>query len=428
MQHDWRGLPVTGADGDVAARLRTFQVDFQNFDDGAAAIADIAADAPGCLVAQVYAAAMHLYAQVASEVEGGAVPLLERAAPLVDASTPREQLLYRAVRAWAACDFAAALDRFEELLALWPEDVTAVKLAEFVLFESPDFPRHVRLMDSVAPANEDLACFGAMHAFAHELNGHYEEVRRLADRALGLDADTPWAHHALGHAYLNTGRRDEGVAALTGFMPSWDRHSVGIREHNAWHLALLHLAAGDVARALTLYRERFSEQDPASAFEHTDAVSFLWRLELMGEEVDPARWTPIVPYAQERAADTVFPFMNAHYLYALVRAGRADAARNALAELSGATGARSSAWEVGLPLLRGVVALAGEDWPGAVRVMAPVIDTVSCVGGSDAQNDVFQQSYLVSLARSGRTDEARRRLERRVGDRAPSPQELAWLG
>ncbi|MGH9093014.1 MAG: tetratricopeptide repeat protein, partial [Acidimicrobiales bacterium] len=388
MQHDWRGLPLTGAGGDVASRLGAFQVDFQNFHDDAAAIADVAAGAPGCLAAQVYAAAMHLFAQVAAEVEGGAVPLLDGAAGLVDAATPREQFLYRAVRAWADGDFGTSLHHFEDLLARWPEDVTAVKLAEFVLFESPDFPRHMRLMDSVAAANEDLACFGAMHAFAHELNGHYREAQRLAERALALDTDTPWAHHALGHVLLNAGRWDEGIATLAGAMPSWDGHGVGIRGHNSWHLALLHLAVGDVARALALYRDRFSEQDPASAFEHTDAVSLLWRLELMGERVDPALWAPIVPYAEKRAADRIFPFMNAHYLYALVRAGRADAARDALAELSGPAGPASPAWQVGLPLLQGVVALAAEDWSGAAASMAPVVDTVACVGGSDAQNDL----------------------------------------
>lgn len=428
MQRDWRDLPLTGADSAVAARLGTFQVDLQNFDDGAAAIVDIAADAPECLVAQVYAAAMHLYAQVTSEVERGALPLLEGASALVDRATHREQLLYRAVRSWADCDFVAALDVFEDLLTQWPEDVTAVKFAEFVLFQSPDYPRHVCLMDSVADANEDLACFGAMHAFAHELNAHYGEAQRLAERALAIDVDTPWAHHALGHLFLNTGRWDEGLATLAGFLPSWDRHSLGIREHNAWHLALLHLAAGDVEEALVLYRDRFSQKDPASAFEHTDAISFLWRLELEGEVVDPALWGPIVPFAEERAADRVFPFMNAHYLYALARAGRVGAARTALDVLSGPSGPLSPAWEVGLPLLRGVVALAEEDWAGAVRSMAPVIDTVSCVGGSDAQNDLFAQSYLVGLARSGRVDEARRILARRTGNRTPSAQELAWLG
>lgn len=419
---------MTGADGPSAARLRTFQLDFQDFDDGAAAIADIAEDAPDCLAAQVYAAAMYLYAQVAAAVEGGARPLLDRAGRLMEGATPREQLLYGAVRCWADGDFSAALDRFEALLARWPRDVTSVKLAEFVLFEGPDVPRHVRLMDSVAPANQDLACFGAMHAFAHELAADYGEARRLAERALDIDEDTPWAHHALGHVYLNTGRAGDGTAALAGFLPSWRGHSVGIRQHNAWHLALLHLAQGDVPAAVDLYRGHIAGQDPASAFEHTDAVSFLWRLELMGEAVDPARWDPIVPFAEERATDRIFPFMNAHYLYALGRGGRLDAARSALDALSRWPGSPARHWEVGLPLLRGVVDLAAEDWAAAAEAMAPVIDRASCVGGSDAQNDVFLQSYLVALARSGQAHEARRRLALRVGDRPANPQERSWVG
>lgn len=427
MEHDWRGLPITGADHDLAAHIANFEVHFQNFDDRASTIIDVAGQAPDCLVAQVYAGATYLYAQVASEIEAGAQPFLERASLLVDRVTQREQLLYRAVRCWAACDFSGALDHFEELLAQWPEDVMAIKFAEFVLFESPDFPRQMHLMDSVAPANSELACFGAMHAFAHELNDRYEEAQRLAEGALEIDPDTPWAHHALGHVYLNTGRLDEGVSWLTGFLPSWYHHSLSIREHNAWHLALLHLATADLVSAFDLYREHFDRQEPTSAFEHVDAISFLWRFELMGGEIEPARWKPFVPFAEDRATDRLFPFMNAHYLYALVRAGGADTARAALTELSQPPGASFPSWDVGLPLLRGVVALAEEDWTAAIKVMEPVIDRVGCVGGSDAQNDLFEQSYLVGLARSGRGNEARERLARRVEGRSPTPQELIWV-
>ena len=104
-------------------------------------------------------------------------------------------------------------------------------------------------MEAVAPANGDLPSFGAMHAFALELNRELERCERVATRALEMDVDTPWAHHALAHLFLTTDRTTEGRATIGRLAPLWTGHGQGIRTHNAWHLALLDLASGDVASA-----------------------------------------------------------------------------------------------------------------------------------------------------------------------------------
>ena len=146
----------------------------------------------------------------------------------------------------------------------------------------------------------------------------------------------------------------------------------------------------------------------------------------MGEPVDAERWTPLLPYALERATDRVFAFMNAHYLYALTRAGQRSAADAALRQLT-ADPPPDPAWEVGLALLAGVVDLADGRWAPGVASLEPFVELLPCVGGSDAQNDLFLQAYLVGLVRCGRAGDARRLLAQRIGDRAPNPQETAWF-
>jgi hypothetical protein len=427
MHTDIRGLALSGADETTAAAIRRFQDDFLAFRDEAAAIIGIAEAAPGCPIAQLYAAAMYVYSQSEADIAAAVPPLLAQAGATAPGATTRERLLAAAITAWAAADFATAASAFEAIAAEWPGDVIAAKFAEFVFFQAPDFPRHLRFMQSVAAANADLPAFGGMLAFAHELNRDYDAAARIAEAAIAADIDTPWAHHALGHMYLNTARIEDGLRVMEGFAPLWQRHGQGIRCHNYWHVALLRLARMDTQGALALYRERIAGRDPASAFEHTDAISLLWRLELSGEPVPAQDWAPMLPYARARAGDRVMPFMNAHYVHALGRAGEGDAARAALGRLAARADGTREPWRTGLALLHGVLALAEGDAKAGVAAMEPVFGTIGCTGGSDAQNDLFAQAYLVGLARSGRVDAARALLRRRIGDRAPTPQEESWL-
>ncbi len=427
MHTDIRGLALSGADEATAAALRRFQDDFLAFRDEAAAIIGLAEAAPGCPAAQLYAAAMYVYSQSEADIAAAVPPLLARAGAAVPSATARERLLAAAITAWAAADFATAASAFEAIAAEWPGDVIAAKFAEFVFFQAPDFPRHLRFMQSVAAANADLPAFGGMLAFAHELNRDYDAAARIAEAAIAADIDTPWAHHALGHMYLNTARIEDGLRVMEGFAPLWQCYGRGIRSHNYWHVALLRLARMDSQGALALYRAWIAGQDPASAFEHTDAISLLWRLELSGEPVAAEDWAPMLPYARARAGDRVMPFMNAHYVHALGRAGEGDAARAALSLLAARADGTREPWRTGLALLHGVLALAEGDGKAGVAAMEPVFGTLGCTGGSDAQNDLFAQAYLVGLARSGRAGEASALLRRRIGERAPTPQEISWL-
>jgi hypothetical protein len=431
MQTDMRGLAISGADAAMAASLRQFQEDFLAFRDEAAAIIGLAEAVPGCPMAQLYAAAMHVYSQSEADIAAAVPPLLARARAAAGAATARERLLTTAIAAWAAADFATAVSALEGVAAEWPEDVIAAKFAEFVFSQAPDFPRHLRFMQSVAAANADLPNFGAMLAFAHELNRDFAAAERIAEAALATAPDTPWAHHALGHLYLNTARIEDGLRRLEGFAPLWARHGNGIRCHNYWHLALLRLGCMDVAGALALYRDWIAGRDPASAFEHTDAISLLWRLELCGHSVGREDWAPMLPYARARAADRVMPFMNAHYVYALGRAGEGDAARDALARLAARTSqaadTETQQWRTGLGLLHGVLALAEGDAKAGIAAMEPIFGIVACTGGSDAQNDLFAQAYIVGLVRAGRRDKAHELLQRRTAGRTPTPQEISWL-
>lgn len=431
MKNDRNGYAVsTGSDAVIAA-LDRFTTDFLGARPEAASVAGLAEQHPDCLLAQAYTAALALFSQSRAEIERTAVPLLDRASALRADATARESLLLDALLAWARNDLPTAIALHERLAADWPRDLVAAKIAEFLFYEAPDYRRHLRFMERIAEANDREPAFLAMHAFALELCRHDERAEATAHRALELEPDTPWAHHALAHLTLNQRRIDDGLALLHGAAPTWATHTPSLRAHNWWHTALLHLANEDVAAALRAYRENVVGVDAASVFEHVDAISLLWRAELAGHRQDD-EWRRLAPHLVERALEQCFPFLNAHYAYALTRAGRHDVVQESLARLRDyafrQTGFSARVFrDVGLPLVTGCAAFAAGEAARCTVLLEPVMPEIACVGGSDAQNDLFRQTWVVALLDAGRQAEARKRLNARIAGSAPTAVEQGWL-
>ena len=431
MKNDRNGYAVSTESDAVVAALDRFTTDFLGARPEAAAVAQLAEDHPDCALAQACAAALALFSQSRAEIDATAVPLLERASTLRAGATARESLLIDALLAWARNDLPTAIALHERLAADWPRDLVAAKIAEFLFYEAPDYRRHLRFMERIAEANDGAPAFLAMHGFALELCRHDERAEATARRALELEPDTPWAHHALAHLMLNQRRIEDGLALLHEVAPTWAGHTPSLRGHNWWHLALLHLANEDTAAALRAYRENVVGADPSSVFEHVDAISLLWRAELAGHRQDE-EWRALAPHLVERALEQCFPFLNAHYAYALTRAGMHDVVQESLVRLRDyafrQTGFAARVFrDVGLPLVTGCAAFAAGEAARCTVLLEPIMPEIACVGGSDAQNDLFRQTWVVALLDAGRQSEARKRLNARIAGSAPTAVEQGWL-
>ena len=431
MKQNLHGYDVSTDSAEVTAGLDRFSADFLAARNEATAIFDLASAHPECALVQAYAAAMTLYAESRVAIERTAIPLLERASELRAGITARESLLIDALLAWTRGDHQTALALHERIAADWPRDLVAAKFGEFLFYEAPDYRRHLRFMERIASANDGAPAFLAMHAFALELCREHERAETIARRAIEIERATPWAHHALAHLFLSQRRTEEGLAALRELAPTWERNTQATRSHNYWHLALLHLANDDLDSALRIYRERIAGFEPTSNFEHVDAISLLWRAELAGHRRDH-EWRELAPNLIERANEQIFPFLNAHYAYALTRAGYDDVVEVALERLREhafrQTGAAARVFrDVGLPLVTACVAFAAGEAARCAVLLEPILPEIACVGGSDAQNDLFRQTYLIALLDSGRQSEARRRLNARLEGRPPTPAEQVWL-
>jgi hypothetical protein len=83
--------------------------------------------------------------------------------------------------------------------------------------------------------------------------------------------------------------------------------------------------------------------------------------------------------------------------------------------------------EVGLPLMRGVLALARGDADGAVDLIYPVRSVAQRFGGSHAQRDLIDQTLLAAAAIGGRRNVGRALVNERTMAKPVTPLTRHWI-
>lgn len=402
MTHDLLGNEIHVADAASAAAVDDFVGGFIACQARVVNILGAAAHDDSVIV-QAYAAALHLFA----ESPAGPVnarPHLARAAASAVPASARERRFARAVQAWCDDDVGAAIDLLDEQLRAHPRDLASLKLAQYFCFNLGDAPAMLRLALGSQRAAADVPYLHGMTAFGYEQCHKLREAESAARRAVAMQPDEPWAHHALAHVMLTEGRIAEGRAFLHGASRSWIGLNSFMETHNWWHLALFALEQGDDAAVLALYDDRVWGVCKDYSQDQIGAVSLLARLELAGVDVG-ARWQDVADRLVARTHDQVQPFLDLHYLYGLARAGRpeADELLRAVEDFAPRAPARTrDAWQrVAVPAGRGLLAHARGDFERAADALGEALPRLEAIGGSHAQRDLFEQIRIDSLLRSG---------------------------
>jgi tetratricopeptide (TPR) repeat protein len=429
---DARGLDVTSDDAAAVMAADDFAARLLRLDQGVEAILEAVKRCPATPIVQLYAAAFWLYGQTEEARETAATHL--RACQTL-AMNPRERALQRGLTLSHANDNLHALEAMEAITVEWPRDLFTAKLAEFlyyVLGQQYMGERFRAHMNRLQPMHAHDPDFLAMASFASELCDDFAAAESGAERALGIEPRNPWAQHALTHVLIRQGRLKEGLAHMEGFLPLLATCGRPIHSHDAWHLALLHLEELDVAAAMRVFHTHIWGITPDFVVEQLDAIALLWRIEMAGTAMD-AQWPSIADHVAARATETFIPFMNAHYLYALARAGRSDTVKAGLA----AVRARSEAndeearrvWNpVGRPVAEAAAAFGAGDRARAAALLDPVMPLMTSIGGSDAQDDLFRQAYLRSLQAAGRHADAAAYADGITAGKSRTPLDHALAG
>lgn len=349
---------------------------------------------------------------------------------------PREQAhLGAAWRAWAG-DWQGACAQWEQRLLEHPCDHLALQLAHLFDFYRGD-ARELRLRVARVlpewPRDDALYPYVlGMYAFGLEENHLYPQAEAVGREALEGGARVPWAVHAVAHVMEMQGRHDEGRAWLQSQRRNWSDDGNGLRGHNAWHLALFHLEAMDLDGALQIYDLELAPLiEGGLTLQRLDAAALLWRLHLLGAEVGH-RWHVLAScWAGQPQGTGYYAFNDVHALMACLGAADRAAAQalldraSAQAELA-APLQRAMAREVGLPLMRGLIAHATEDWDTVVTQLGPLRAVAHRFGGSHAQRDLIDLTLLSACAHGSHRALGRALLNERQLAKGPTPLIAHW--
>jgi tetratricopeptide (TPR) repeat protein len=411
MRHDAYGLPASAASGDALARYDCAVEALLGWDTRALERfrAARAAD-PGLALAHAgEAVCLFLDERFAEAREAAAAA---RAA--VGAHTERERSHVGALALLVEGKTRDAEAAMRAHLADHPRDLVVFQRLYFVWFWQGKFPEMLDLSSVLARHHPGSSFMQGLHAFALEEAGRCDEAVRIAQAAVTKNPLDAWSIHAFAHAVYEMAAFDTGVMRLPAAIQPCTNLN-WFKNHLVWHLVLMHLGRGDVARASGMGRDAFERAPSSIAGDLHDSISLLWRLGLVGHDVGD-RWRPFAAIAAQRLDRQALLFHAAHLAMALAGGGDWTTADKQLAMLrerapkdrSGLTG------EVLVPLVEGIHAFARREYRAVIERIEPLRPRIVGLGGSRAQRDVFHDTLLEACFRAGDTERARRYLEARL--------------
>jgi hypothetical protein len=315
----------------------------------------------------------------------------------------------------------------------WPRDamVLAMPLGAFGLFAFSGMADHDRarqeLCERVAHHYGEDWWFLTFHGWSLTENGNVARGRTITERGFYLRRANAHGAHAVLHAMFEDGSVDEADRLVEQWIGSYGRAGI-LHGHIRWHQALGALEHGDAARALAIYTDvlqpSVNQAPPLNVI--TDDAGLLWRLLAYGHAVPQALWAEADKAAQNLFPKSSLPFADVHMaLFAAATHNRETlAARLAMIERRLADG-KLTAGPVVPAIFRAMTAFADEDYASCVRTLAPVLAEVVRIGGSHAQRELFEDTFIVALIRSGELSRARAMLDARL-HRRPSLRDTRW--
>lgn len=366
---------------------------------------------------------------------------LARAETLLGRATGAERVHFDALRLVLQGRWRAAVTLWDSLLLQDPRDALALQWAHLWDFYSGDAvglrQRPARALAQWAPDEPLYAHVLALHAFGLEECNLFAQAEELGRRALQIEPRAPWAVHAVAHVMDMQGRHEDGGAWLRQHQAAWMEGN-GFACHLWWHHALFRLEALDSAGVLRLVDKHLSGESLVSTLQRVDAAALLWRLHLLGHDMSAAFATLAHgwPMADDEPGHSLFN--DAHRLIAwlgcadMARAERwvARCAEAVLAPGAARSGHSAAAREVGLPLLRSLLAFARGDFDLAAQGFYALRPQAHQLGGSHVQRDLIDQTLLAAAVRASATTRqslGRALVNERVWSKPGTPLTRHWV-
>jgi tetratricopeptide (TPR) repeat protein len=327
----------------------------------------------------------------------------------------------------------AALSSALRHLESFPRDavVMSLPLGAFGLFAFSGMADHDRarqeLCERHAPDYGEDWWFLSNYGWAMTENGEVAKGRAMTERAFDMRRANAYAAHALLHAMFEGGSVADADALVTQWIGGYDRSGI-LYGHIYWHQALGALEVGDASKALSIYEKILQPSvtvaPPLNAM--SDCASLLWRLLAYGHAVPANLWADAEAYAKAQFPKSSVPFVEMHMALLAAATYNQAALEERLRVIEQRLGdGKLAAGPVVPQICRAMNAFAGEDFRTCVTLLEPVLDDVVRIGGSHAQREIIEDTFIVALIRSGELPRAQTLLDHRL-HRRPSPRDARW--
>jgi len=199
-------------------------------------------------------------------------------------------------------------------------------------------------------------------------------------------------------------------------------------------MGLFRLEALDISGLHRLIDAHLTGDDLQITLQRLDAVSLLWRMRLVGTDVG-ARFVELLKtWKPDETEAGYYAFNDLHYVLALLGAEEIVQAERWVAlcaqRAMRAEDARRSnhrmTRDVGLPLMRGLLASAQGDHAQATQLLYKARAESQRLGGSHAQRDLIDQTLLHASAQTPHRTVGRALLNERLLAKPVTPLTRHW--
>ena len=340
---------------------------------------------------------------------------LGKARNLLEGTTDREKSHFLCCELLLSGEAKKARTAVQNHVSEWPRDAMIAQMSTSVfglIGFSGETGRENDLLEYTAkllPHYGEDWWIMSMHAISLCETGQTLKSMQLMEKALNLNPRNANAAHFFAHILYEENEISAGRDYLAAWMPNYDRRSL-LHGHLSWHQALWALHDGDETSMWEIVDASVSNEKgsslPINAL--TDTASIYYRAELAGYNVSFERWLKLSEYASEKFPTMGQSFADIHAALAHAMAGNEEYLNKLISGNNGFAGdivpAVAKAWK----------AISENKWDKAKQELETASSEFERLGGSRAQRDLLEFTYVNVLLRTGKKDAARKTLlERR---------------
>jgi hypothetical protein len=339
---------------------------------------------------------------------------LQKTKQLIDSATEREISHVFCINLLLLGKSKEAKDAVEKHLLEWPRDALVAQMNTSVfglIGFSGALGREQDLLEfteKLFPHYGDDWWMMSMHAISLCETGQTSAAMELMEKSLSLNSRNANAAHFFAHILYEEDAVNAGREFLSTWMSSYNRRSI-LHGHLSWHEALWALQDGDETKMWETIDISVSPENgtslPLNAL--TDTAAIYYRAEIAGYQVDPKRWRQLSEYAAQNFPNMGQSFVDIHAALAHAMAGNDEYLQKYI------EGSKGFAGELVPSVARAWKAITNNQWLLAANELAPKIEEFERFGGSRAQRDLLEFTYINAVLRAGDKKAAKSILSKR---------------